>query len=101
MAWFSFWFSFRPCLHIPCLGRLWATVIAVFTLMRTPLAASNRRSSRNLVPPSLREQGLTVGELVLIVLVILVAAGGAWLFLGSQQPTTPSSEPTVESRQPY
>lgn len=68
---------------------------AVFILMRTPLASSNRRSSHNLVAPSLREQGLTVGELVLIVLVILVAAGGAWLFLGSQQPT-PSDETTVQ-----
>ncbi|MXW40960.1 MAG: hypothetical protein F4Z75_07470 [Synechococcus sp. SB0668_bin_15] len=63
--------------------------------MRTPLASSSRRSSHNLVAPSLREQGLTVGELVLIVLVILVAAGGAWLFLGSQQPT-PSDETTVQ-----
>lgn len=67
---------------------------AVLTLMRTPLTSSNRRSSRNLVTP-LREQGLTVGELVLIVLVILVAAGGAWLFLGSQQPA-PSDETTVQ-----
>ena len=72
-----------------------ATVIAVFTLMRTPLASSNHRSAHNVVGPSLREQGLTVGELVLIVLVILVAAGGAWLFLGSQQPT-PSNEATVQ-----
>ena len=63
--------------------------------MRTPLASSNLRSSHTLVAPSLREQGLTVGELVLIVLVILVAAGGAWLFLGSQQPT-PSDETTVQ-----
>lgn len=68
---------------------------AVFTLMRTPLASSNLRSSRALISPSLREQGLTVGELVLIVLVILVAAGGAWLFLGSQQPT-PSDGTTVQ-----
>ncbi|WP_161632492.1 hypothetical protein [Candidatus Synechococcus spongiarum] len=53
--------------------------------------------------PSLREQGLTVGELVLIVLVALVAVGGAWLFLGSQQPT-PSDEATVQPsnlNQPY
>lgn len=68
---------------------------AVFTLMRTPLISSNCRSSHNLVAPSLREQGLTVGELVLIVLVILVAAGGAWLFLGSQQPTA-SDETMVQ-----
>ena len=47
------------------------------------------------MPPSLREQGLTVGELVLIVLVILVAVAGAWLFLDSQQPT-PSDEATVQ-----
>ena len=64
--------------------------------MRTPPASSNRRSARNLIGPSLREQGLTVGELVLIVLVILVAAGGAWLFLGSQQQPTPSNEATVQ-----
>jgi len=70
-------------------------VIAVLTLMRTPPASSNFRSSRALLAPSLRERGLTVGELVLIVLVILVAAGGAWLFLGSQQPT-PSDEATVQ-----
>ena len=69
--------------------------MVVLKLMRTPLAASNLRSSRTLISPSLREQGLTVGELVLIVLVILVAAGGAWLFLGSQQPT-PSDETTVQ-----
>ena len=69
---------------------------AVFTLMRTPLASSNCRSSHNLVAPSLREQGLTVGELVLIVLVILVAAGGARLvFLGSQKPTA-SDETMVQ-----
>lgn len=67
----------------------------VLKLMRTPLAASNLRSSHALIAPSLREQGLTVGELVLIVLVILVAAGGAWLFLGSQQPT-PSDGTTVQ-----
>ena len=80
-----------------------ATVLTVSTLMRTPPAPSNLRSSRAPVAPSLREQGLTVGELVLIVLGILVAAGGAWLFLGSQQPT-PSDEATVQPstlNQPY
>ncbi|MCY4360331.1 MAG: hypothetical protein OXC47_06685 [Cyanobacteria bacterium MAG APA_bin_95] len=54
--------------------------------------------------PSLREQGLTVGELVLIVLVILVAVGGAWLFLGSNRQPTPSDEATVQPstlNQPY
>ena len=63
--------------------------------MYTPVASSKRRSSHNPVARSLREQGLTVGELVLIFLVILVAAGGAWLFLGSQQPTS-SNEATVQ-----
>ena len=71
-------------------------MMVVLKLMRTPPAASNLRSSRALISPSLREQGLTVGELVLIVLVILVAAGGAWLFLGSQQQPTPSDETTVQ-----
>ena len=81
----------------------WAKVIVVFTLMRTLLAPSKHRSLRTLIAPSPCEQGLTVGELVLIVLVILVAAGGAWLFLGSQQPT-PSDETTVQPpalNQPY
>ncbi|MCY3653729.1 MAG: hypothetical protein F4Y87_05390 [Synechococcus sp. SB0665_bin_28] len=67
-------------------------------MMRTPF-----RSPHALMTPSLREQGLTVGELVLIVLVILVAAAGAWLFLGGQQPT-PSDEATVQPstlNQPY
>jgi len=64
-------------------------------MTRTPLAPSGFRSSHALRTPCLREQGLTVGELVLIVLVVLVAAAGAWLFLGSQQPT-PSDEATVQ-----
>lgn len=64
-------------------------------MMGAPLTISKHRASRLPMTPSLREQGLTVGELVLIVLVILVAAGGAWLFLGSQQPP-PSDEATVQ-----
>lgn len=43
----------------------------------------------------LREQGLTVGELLLIVLVILVALGGAVLVIRSQQPPI-SNETTVQ-----
>ena len=68
----------------------------------TPLPSSALRSNRAPMAPSLREQGLTYGELMLIVLVILVAAGGAWLFLGSQQPS-PSDETTVQppATQPY
>lgn len=76
----------------------------VLTLMRTPLAPSKLRSSRTFSAPPPWEQGLTVGELMLIVLVILVAAGGAWLFLGSSQPPTPSDEATVQPptlNQPY
>jgi len=64
-------------------------------MMRTPLAPSRFRSSHALTTSSLQEQGLTVGELVLIVLVVLVAVAGAWLFLGSQQPP-PSDEATVQ-----
>jgi len=73
---------------------VWATVIAIVALMRTSLASSRLRASRT--PTT--EQGLTVGELVLIVLVILVAVGGAWLFLGSQssQQPNPSDEATVQ-----
>ena len=65
-------------------------------MVRTPLASSNLRSCRACTAPSLREQGLTVGELVLIVLVVLVAAGGAWLFLGNSQQPSPPGEATVQ-----
>ena len=73
-------------------------------MVRTPLASSNLRSSHVLMTPPPREQGLTVGELVLIVLVILVAAGGAWLFLNNGPQPNPSDEATVQPttlNQPY
>ncbi len=72
--------------------------------MRTPLAPATLRSSHTAIAPPPREQGLTYGELILIVLVILVAVGGAWLFLGSSQQPNSSDEPTVQPRslnQPY
>ena len=90
------WFSLTACLPIPR-GK------ATLTLMRTPLTPANFRSSHTFIAPSLREQGLTVGELLLIVLVILAAVGGAWLFVGSQQPA-PSDGATVQPsnlKQPY
>ena len=46
--------------------------------------------------PGRREQGLTVGELLLIVVVVAVTIGGAVMALRSQQPATPSAETQMQ-----
>ena len=46
--------------------------------------------------PGRQEKGLTVGELLLIVVVVAVTICGAVMALRSQQPTTPGSETQMQ-----